>query len=158
MSTRQFCLKGWSWATITGVRSLSHLKATFPGNLEASNCSACYWSTFVTHEQKIEQCLQINKKNICECKHSNVDSFLFLEILACKLPPMKWPNLYSPMVQTPFQTSFGISWLSVVLYPFDTFSLVSVGLSAMHSSSLTFVSDEDISRRKLIDQFQQLVT
>ena len=86
--------------------------------------------------KKIEQCLQINNKKICECKHSNVYSFLILEILACKLPPMKWPNLYSPMVQTPFQTSFGISWLSVVLYPFDTFSLVSVGLSAMHSSSL----------------------
>ena len=52
------------------LRALSH-EATFIGNLEATNCSACYRTTLVVHEQFLRHCLTIQEKIRwtlkCEC-------------------------------------------------------------------------------------------
>ena len=54
------------------LRALSH-KATFTGNFEATNCSACYRTTLVAHGSVLQHCLTIHKSNLG--KQSNVNAF-----------------------------------------------------------------------------------
>ena len=67
---------------ISGLGALLH-GATFTGNLEATNCSACYRNTLVAHESFFKQCLMICKNNMWTFKR---ECILFSEIAWNRLP------------------------------------------------------------------------